>query len=184
MSLPLGLFDIALIDPPWPMWGSATKHAAAGKHYRLMDLDAIKALPVRDLFASEGAAFVWATCPRLDIAIETIKAWRLHYRGVAFVWVKTRKDGAIINGQGIPPTATKPTTELCLLATTCKRGRPFPIESSKVPQVILAPRGAHSEKPREVHDRIVEVYGDRPRVELFARRSAPGWVVWGDEAPR
>ena len=39
----------------------------------------------------------------------------------------------------------------------------------------------HSEKPKIIRDKIVELCGDLPRVELFARTPAPGWHVWGNE---
>ena len=174
-------FDIVYADPPWSHWGDANKMAAAGKHYSLMDDDDLFRLPVKKLFKESGAAFIWATCPRLDLAIHTIEKWGLHYRGVSFVWVKTRQDGKIIGAQGIPPTATKPTTELCLLATTCRRGRPFKLLDSAVRQVVLAPRGRHSEKPHQIRNEIVKLYGDRPRIELFARQKSDGWSVWGNE---
>lgn len=34
---------------------------------------------------------------------------------------------------------------------------------------------------REARRRIVELLGDVPRIELFARQHAPGWDAWGDE---
>jgi N6-adenosine-specific RNA methylase IME4 len=180
-----GQFDIVYVDPPWPMYGDPNKNAAAGKHYSLMDMNEIESMDLVSLLRDRrhGAFFVWATCPRLDLTMDAIRSWGLHYRGVAFVWVKTRKDGAVIGAQGVPPTATKPTTELCLFATTQKRGRPFKLQSAGVGQVVLAPRGRHSEKPTEVRGRIVELYGDRPRIELFARGDIePGWSTWGHEA--
>ena len=177
-----GMFDIVYADPPWPMYGDPNKNAAAGKHYNLMTMDEIEALPIKSLFRGKnGAVFLWATCPRIDLAMQAILGWGLHYRGVAFVWAKTRKDGGLIGAQGVPPTATKPTTELCLLATTNKRGRPFPLLSAKVQQMVLAPRGRHSQKPPAVRDRIVDLYGDRPRIELFARETTVGWDTWGNE---
>ena len=39
----------------------------------------------------------------------------------------------------------------------------------------------HSKKPDEARDRIVELIGDVPRIELFARQTTPGWDVWGNE---
>lgn len=185
MNWPGPNFDIVYADPPWPMWGSTEKNAAAGKHYDLMSQEEIEALPVRSLFRDpkHGVAFVWATCPRMDLAVDAIRSWGLHFRGVAFNWVKTRQDGAIIHGQGVRPTVTKPTSELCLVATTCKRGRPLPLLSEKTPQVVLHPRGRHSEKPQVVRDHIVELYGDRPRIEIFARKQTPGWSAWGNEVP-
>lgn len=165
------------------MWGDPNKNAAAGKHYSLMNMEEIRQLPVASLFRDRGALFLWATCPRLNLAFDAIQAWGLHYRGVAFVWVKTRLDGKPIGAQGVPPTATKPTTELCLLATTNRTGRPFPLLDAAVCQTVFAPRGRHSAKPPEVRDRIVNLYGDRPRIELFAREAYPGWDRWGNQAP-
>ena len=164
------------------MYGDPNKMAAAGKHYGLMTMPDICAMPIKDIVAKKAAVFVWATGPRMDLAFEAIKSWGLHYRGVAFVWVKTRKDGAIIGAQGIPPTAVKPITEFVLLATTNKSGRPFPLLDSKIQQVVLAPRGKHSEKPEEVRTRIEKIYGsDRKKIELFARKETPGWTCTGDE---
>ena len=34
-----------------------------------------------------------------------------------------------------------------------------------------------------VKDRIVELCGDVPRIELFARQRTQGWDVWGNEVP-
>ena len=179
----VGKYDVVYADPPWPMYGDPNKNAAAGKHYDLMTMDEICSIDMKSLLMDpkRGAFFIWATCPRLNLALEAISAWGLHYRGVAFVWVKTRKDGGIVGAQGVPPTSTKPITELCLFASTQKKGRPFPLESAKVSQVILASRGKHSQKPHETRDRIVSLYGDRPRIELFARESADGWDAWGNE---
>ncbi len=39
----------------------------------------------------------------------------------------------------------------------------------------------YSKKPDEVRDRIVELFGDLPRIELFARQHADGWDCWGNE---
>lgn len=179
-------YDIIYADPAWPMYGDPNKDAAAGKHYDLMSMESICALDMKGLLRDpkRGAFFVWATCPRLDLAFQAIAAWGLCYRGVAFNWVKTRRDGGLIHGQGVPPTGTKPTSELCLLATPQKRGRPFPLLDAAVPQVVPHQRpGKHSKKPAIVRDHIVRLFGDRPRIELFARESAPGWAAWGLEAP-
>lgn len=55
--------------------------------------------------------------------------------------------------------------------------------SGSVRSVVLSPLQQHSRKPAEIRDRIVELMGDLPRIELFAREAAPGWDVWGNEAP-
>lgn len=39
----------------------------------------------------------------------------------------------------------------------------------------------HSKKPDVVRERIVELCGDLPRIELFARQRYEGWDCLGDE---
>ena len=53
--------------------------------------------------------------------------------------------------------------------------------SAGVRQVILSHVEEHSKKPDEARDRIVQLMGDLPRIELFARQSPEGWDVWGNE---
>lgn len=173
-----------MADPPWGYFGDPGKPQAAGKHYDLMTDEALFALPVKDILEPDGVLFLWATCPRLDLAIKCISAWGLHFRGVPFVWCKTTMGGKIISGQGVRPTIVKPTTELVLAATHKRYGRPQKLLDESVGQVVLAPRGSHSEKPAEVYRRIEALYGDVPRIELFSRRVADGWHGWGKESTR
>jgi len=86
--LPDGPYQIVYADPPWSYYGSATKDAAAGKHYGLVGLDELAKLPVLDIMDRSAALFCWATGPRLDMAIEAIRRWGLHYRGVVAAVVK------------------------------------------------------------------------------------------------
>ncbi len=177
--LPQGPFEIVYADPPWPYYGSPVKDAAAAKHYSLMSQDALARLPVRDIMAKRAALFLWATGPRLHLAVDLLAHWGLHFRGILYVWVKTNRRGDIIRGQGVPPTFTKPTTEFVLAATTMPTGRPFPVLDLAQAQVVLHPRSEHSRKPAVFRTMIEQLCGDRPRVELFARESAQGWVSWG-----
>ena len=173
-------YDIILADPPWMHTGSPNKWAAAGKHYTLMPLEEICALPVKAIANARAALFLWATCPRMPDAVAAMQAWGFNYRGVAHVWVKTRKDGQPLGPQGIPPTFVKPVTELLLVGTTNRTGRPFPILSYKQRQLVYAPREEHSKKPDIFRNLIVELCGDRPRIELFARQRVDGWDCLGD----
>lgn len=185
LQLPRRDYEIVLADPPWAYFGDPDKPQAAGKHYTLMPTDEIISLPVKSFCAKNAVLFLWATGPKLPEALKVMAGWGFHYRGVAFVWVKTSKAGKIINGQGVRPTLVKPTTEFVLAGTTCKTGRPLPLLTEAMGQVLLASRPGekHSAKPPEVHRRILELLGDRPRVELFARTQEPGWDAWGLQAP-
>ena len=68
-------------------------------------------------------------------------------------------------------------SEVCILGT---KGRPKRV-SKAVPQVCDARIMEHSKKPDEIRERIVELCGDLPRIELFARQRYEGWDCLGDE---
>lgn len=175
------LYDILLVDPPWYYHSDNTGTNIASRHYSLMADDDLKKLPVKSILNKNAFVFVWATCPKLNTAIDLIKAWGLHYRGVGHIWVKTRQDGKIIYGQGVPPTYSKPTTELLLVATTKKTGRPVKLLSAAVPQVVLAPREGHSTKPEQFRKEIEKAFGPGLNMlEMFARTTVPGWDAIGD----
>ena len=174
-------YDVVLADPPWNYYGDPNKDQAAGKHYSLIADDEMATLPMRRLMRKRSVLLMWATGPKLDVALRCIASWGLHYRGVAFVWVKTTLDGRVINGQGVRPSVVKPTTEFVLAASLVRVGRPMPLGSEAVGQVVLAARGRHSEKPPDVYSRIETLYPDAKRIELFARNRRAGWHAWGNE---
>ncbi len=120
------LADVIVADPPWSYTGSQTKWAAAAKFYQTMtDADLLAFNGITRRLAPRGVLFLWATGPRLDFALQCIDAWGLHYRGMAFVWVKTRADGAPIGAQGVRPSIVKPTTEFVLAASRVHKGTPY-----------------------------------------------------------
>ena len=172
-------YDVIITDPPWSYYGSTHNMGDAAKEYDLMpDNDILNfAYPL----APNGVLFMWATCPRLDFAVDYIRYLGLHYRGVAFVWVKTRQDGTPIGAQGVRPSIVKPITELVIAASPIAKGRPRPLASESVVQTVFAPRGKHSEKPETVQDRIEQMYPNDRKAEYFARRHRTGWDCFGNE---
>jgi N6-adenosine-specific RNA methylase IME4 len=180
-EFPLGPFDVVLADPPWSYYGAQDKWGAAAKFYETLADERLRELPVGELLRPTGMMFLWATSPRLDLAVECIEAWGLHFRGVAFVWVKTTGAGVPIRAQGVRPSITKPTSEFVLVGSPVAKGRPMPLADEAVCQVVLAPRGVHSAKPIEVQQGIERLYPEARRLELFARQRRDGWEAWGDE---
>ena len=61
------------------------------------------------------------------------------------------------------------------------RGKILERRSHSVSSVVLSHVEEHSKKPMTVRERIVELFGDVPRIELFARQYANGWDCWGNE---
>lgn len=167
-------YNIIYADPPW----TYRDKAAAGERgvafkYDLLDLPAIKALPVADIAAPDCTLFLWATSPLLPDALQVMKAWGFEYKTAAFVWEKlSRRNGRLHWGMG---SWTRANVELCLLGV---RGKPKRVNAG-VHQVVQTPIREHSRKPDEVRARIVQLMGDVPRIELFAREQADGWTVVG-----
>jgi N6-adenosine-specific RNA methylase IME4 len=180
-GFPIGEWDVALIDPPWQYYGAADKWGAAEKFYRTMSQDQIESLPVGSIVRGNGIVFLWATSPLLDVAISTLGKWGFAFRGVAFVWVKSRKDGTPIGAQGVRPSIVKPTAEYVIAGSRARRGRPIPLSCESTRNVVLAPRREHSRKPDEIHGSIESMYPNARKIELFARASRVGWDAWGDE---
>jgi len=79
---------------------------------------------------------------------------------------RNRKSPGFFTGMGY---YTRANAEICLLAT---KGSPKRVSKS-VRQIIDTPIERHSKKPDETRTRIVQLFGDVPRIELFARGATP-----------
>ena len=167
-------YSIIYADPPW-RYDMKKGQGVAENHYSTMGIKEICCLPVQENCAKDCARFLWVTFPQLPEAFKVIKAWGFCYKTVAFVWIKQNKSGrGYFFGLGY---WTRSNAEICLLAV---RGKPKRV-SKKVFQLIVSPLQEHSRKPAEARERIVELMGNLPRIELFARQQSPGWDVWGNE---
>ena len=167
-------YAAVLADPPW-RYARSKVQGSAEKHYPTMSLEDICALPVGDIAAKDSVLFLWATFPQLPEALQVIKAWGYTYKSIAFLWLKqNKKSPGWFYGLGF---WTRGNAEICLLAT---KGRPKR-QNAGVHQFIISPIEGHSKKPDVTRDKIVQLLGDVPRVELFARQKAEGWDSWGNE---
>ena len=168
-------YKIIYADPPW----SYKDKALAGNRgvefkYEVMSLEEIKKLSVDKIADEDCCLFLWITFPNLNIVFDVIKSWGFKYKTVAFTWVKKYKNGNNFMGMG---NWTRANAEICLL---CTKGKPKRV-SAGVRQIIESVPERHSKKPDIVRDKIVELCGDLPRIELFARETADGWDSWGNE---
>lgn len=179
-------FSVIYADPPWRYGDKRIGRGGAERYYRTMRPQDIRAMAVEQLAADDCALLLWATAPMMAAGLSVIRAWGFEFTTVAFTWVKrsrgqVKAGGALEFGKLAWGTGayTRANAEHCLLGT---RGSPK-VASHSVHSIIEAPRGIHSEKPAEARRRIEQLFGDVPRIELFARQAAPGWARWGLEAP-
>lgn len=180
LSFPNKKYQIIYIDPPWD-YGNTKNHdgqfwGMADKHYNVMKFSDIKSLPILTIADNDCYLFLWITSPFLEKGFELINYWKFKYATVGFVWIKMKNDMSEVRKDGLGKY-TISNAEYCLIA---RRGK-YRRESKSVQQIIQTPKLGHSKKPSEIRDRIIQLVGDLPRIELFARQKTEGWDVWGNE---
>ena len=175
-------YQIIYADPPWRFEGNMGKVGnsklsgfGADLRYPTMTEEELQALAVNELADKDCALFMWTTGRHLPIAINLIKYYGFEYRTIAFIWIKTsRKTGLPNQRLGY---WTLSNAEICLLGI---KGHPRKI-NNRIKSVYLLPREGHSKKPELFRNQIDALFGDIPRIELFARQKTEGWDVWGNE---
>lgn len=180
INLPEKQYQIIYADPPWEYKESGGGHrGTAGLPYSTMAPEELAAMPIDRISTDSTILYLWATDPKIPVALELMRAWGFAYKGVAYVWVKqNRKKPTPFWGMG---RYSRKNAEFVLLGVrkdTVKTMKPLARNSH---QIIMEPIAEHSKKPDKVREEIVRVCGDVPRIELFAREKTPGWDVWGDE---
>lgn len=173
-------YNIIYADPPWRNPKSGTKARNNEKHYPSMSTAEICKLPVADISAAQSILFLWAVFPNLPDALKVIEAWGFEYYGLGFDWCKIGKNGAPKFGCGY---YTRQNNEICLIGVKHSLKNRIKPMARNISCSILQPAKEHSKKPDQIRKHIVEICGDLPRIELFARQRADGWDAWGNEAP-
>ena len=169
-------YKIIYADPAWhyQTWGEGGNRNVTSK-YKTMTMKEICDLPVNDIADENCILFLWVTYPKLLDCIKTIEKWGFKYSTCGFSWIKkNKKADSLFWGLGY---WTRSNNEICLLAT---KGKPKRVSKS-VHQVVYERIREHSRKPDCIRNKIVDLCGDLPRIELFARQKTPGWDVWGNE---
>ena len=175
-------YQIIYADPPWAYEFSHTR-ARAITDYSTMDKEQICSLQIKDIADDNSVLLMWVTFPKLEWAFDVMRAWGFKYITNAFTWVKKNPDKSYFWGMGY---YTRSNAELCLLG---KRGNGVKALSHSIHSIIDHQIMKHSKKPFIVRNKIVELFGDIPRIELFARKpnllfdaeNYDGWDVWGNE---
>jgi N6-adenosine-specific RNA methylase IME4 len=155
-------FAVIYGDCPWDIAQQGARGAI--KHYDLMTLESLKAMPIADLAADNATLLLWVTNAALPAGLEVMKAWGFRYVTNA-VWDKYYMGlGNYFRGSH----------EILLHGVRGKA--PFKFHGQR--STLLFPRTEHSSKPSEM------IPLDGPYLELFARQrpnSHADWSVWGNE---
>lgn len=158
-------FGTIYADPPW-RYGNQSTRGATGDHYIGMTTEEICALPIAALAAKDAHLHIWTTNAFLFDAKNVLEAWGFEYKS-CYIWVKPQI------GMG---NYWRVSHEFLLLGI---RGS-APFSDKSLRSWGEFPRREHSAKPEEIRT-LIQRASPGPRLELFARRTAPGWYSWGNE---
>lgn len=169
-----GLYRVIYADPPWIYGDRPPSGSGAVDHYPGMTIAELCALPVAAHTLPDAVLFCWATAPMLyenPGPREVIEAWGFKPK-TGMVWDKVLSAGGHY-------VASK--HEHLIIAT---RGSCMPDQPTPSPDSVQTIRreGQHSEKPGEFRKLIEQLYPQGPHLELFGRKRAKGWTVFGNDA--
>lgn len=178
IAFPNKKYKIIYADPAWQFQNKKTGgslKSGASQQYEVMTLRDICNLPVNRITDDNCVLIMWWVASMPEEAIEVVKAWGFKIKTMTgFTWIKKTINWLDFFGMGF---WTRQQPENALIAV---RGKPKRYSKS-VRQLIRAVNEKHSKKPDEARQKIVELFGDLPRIELFARQEISGWDCWGNE---
>lgn len=164
---------VLMADPPWLFRDKLPgKRRGAAKHYPCLTVGQLEEFELPPI-AANCLLLLWRVASMQQEALDVMAAWGFALKS-EIVWEKTTKHGKQHFGMGRYVRASH---EVCLLGV---RGR-VKVADHSVRSSFTAPVQEHSRKPDEIYDIAHRLVPRGPRVELFARRTRPGWYVLGND---
>lgn len=182
-------YKTIVIDPPWPQKGGGPLRGGHGEGfigtagsqpmpYKTMTLQQIADLQIVRHTHPDGChLYLWTTNRFAPEAFSMLNRWGFVY-STMLVWAKNPMGGGLGGAYGISTEYVLYGRYNALPAISRNRGTWF---NWKRPY-NAAGKPMHSAKPQEFFE-MVERVSPGPRLEMFARRTRPGWDAWGDQAP-
>lgn len=163
--LPVGVFEVLVVDPPWPYGTPYDAHGQrASCPYPEMSLEEIGAL---ELPAADNCVlWLWTTHKFMRHSFGLLDKWG--FRDVSIVtWVKDRMGiGSWLRSQ----------SEYCIMAV---KGKPT-IHLTNQTTVIHGPMREHSRKPDEFYAMVDSLCIGR-KLDYFSREQREGWEQVGND---
>lgn len=173
------MYKLIYADPPWS-YNNKASNGAADKHYDTLTMNELKQMRVDldQLADPDSVIALWVVSPMLPDCIKVMESWGFHYKTLLFNWHKLTVNGLPFFGTG---NYTRAGSELLLLGV---KGKGVKRIAANIRQVVNCSVRQHSRKPDEIRDMLVLLFGDVPRIELFARSQHTGWDNFGDETKK
>lgn len=171
-------YRVIVADPPWAFDDKLTMSdvaRGAEANYGTMSMGAIAGLNVSAWALPDSLIAVWCPSSLFFDGMQIVKGWGFEPKQI-YTWVKTSKTGLAF-GMG---RYFRNCTEHAIIAT---RGKVSKLVLSKSERCASqSPALPHSRKPEDMQDALERMMPG-PYLEMFARRTRPGWVCVGNECP-
>lgn len=172
-------YNIIYADPPWH-FSSKQLQKENGKRFNSLEnvypTEKTKDMAlwnINRICDKDCAIFMWTTDAHIKEAIQLMEAWGFKYVTIMFVWSKQSKKSKELYTLG---AWNLKNCEICLFGT---KGKMLKYKkSNNIKQLVKAERTYHSKKPDIIYKLIENLFGDLPRIELFARQYVEGWDCW------
>lgn len=175
-DLPYFGYDIGWVDFPWDWetYSDRGQKKSPQAYYETMSVEEACDWPVGQLFAKNSIALIWMTHPLIHMQMKVLPAWGMKFV-TSGVWVKRGRSGKLAFGPGY---WLRCASEPFVLATM---GNPE-IKSRSIRTVIEGPARGHSVKPEQAYAMAERMCPDGQRLDLFSRKTRPGWTSWGNQS--
>jgi site-specific DNA-methyltransferase (adenine-specific) len=161
-------YKVIYADPPWSYGNKMPEYVTEPQdHYKLMKLEDICNMPIKNITEDDAVLFLWVVVPQLEEALKVIKSWGFKYK-THFIWDKVKHNMGHY---------TSVRHELLFI---CTKGKCMPDNIKLFDSVYSEERTQHSVKP-EYFRKIIDTLYIGTKLELFSRKKAEGWDYFGNE---
>lgn len=169
---PTKRYRTIVADPPW-RYDSKLVGLRGATNYPTMTQEELLNLPVGLWTMTKAHLYLWTTDAFMVQAHQIATAWGFEVKNI-IPWFKGKDEDSVRMSVGF---YFRHCCEYILFGV---RGS-LSVKRHDQPNVLFAPRGAHSEKPAAFYD-MVERMSHGPYLDVFARKQRFHWDTWGDEA--
>lgn len=181
-------YQIILADPPWDFknkkTGGSLKSGASQK-YLTTGNNWLENMDVNSIADDNCLLAMWWVGAMPQEAINLISAWGFRLVNMnGIVWNKLTETNKPFFGMGFYTRAGSESVAITVKGSPKILDRGVRAVFKAEAQIQFESKVMqHSKKPTHVRDMLVQLCGNIPRLEMFARESAHGWDVFGNEAP-
>lgn len=175
-------YDVILADCPWK-YSNSKVNGAAENHYPTLSTKELCALggKVRSLSKDDSILFFWTTTPMIPDSIQVINAWGFNYK-TSIAWLKVQDQNVSNLNEMVPAYGTGFWVRGCFeIIMIASKGKIERNNEASAQLALISNRFKHSRKPDNLYEMAEKYVPNGNYLELFARRSQPGWDVIGNE---